>query len=99
MRKKRTSIDIAVIAQELIRGDSVLGSDGAALVARGNLVVTVAVGDDTGHLRRVGRGGSGGAGGGGLGGGCRLLGDGSGDMDADVVAEPKVGALCVMGCQ
>lgn len=62
-------------------------------------MITVAVGDDTGHLGGVGRGGSGGAGGGSLGGGCRLLSDGSGNMDADVVVKPEVRALCVMGCQ
>ena len=60
-------------------------------------MVTVAVGDDAGHLGRVGRGGSGG-GGSRLGSGCRLLCNGAGNVDADVVAEPKVGALCVTEC-
>lgn len=81
-------IDLGVPHEELAKGNVVLLLNAVAVIARDYLVVGVAVVNDAGHLRR-GAGGLGSGRGAARRGGC-----GAGDVDADVVVEPEVSALC-----
>jgi len=81
-------IDLSVPHEELGEGDVVLLLNYVAVIARDYLVVGVAVVNDAGHLWR---------GAGGLGSGrwdARSGGHRAGDVDADVVVEPEIRALC-----
>lgn len=81
-------IDLGVPHEELSEGEVVFLLNHVAVIARDYLVVGVAVVNDAGHLW---------CGAGGLGSGCGAVRSGgrcAGDVDADVVVQPEIRALC-----